>query len=148
MAIDIGKMTIPEILKHVSDLPAPKRSGALTQIANLRKEVKVLMWYTFRRDVTFDLPEGLPPYKEMEVPANMGLNRLPSEIRKLEYLLPSSNLNRIRKERMFIEILEAVSPEEAKLVIQVKDKKLPYKGINRKLVEEALPEVFLGEPNS
>jgi hypothetical protein len=148
MAIDIGKMTLPEILKHVSDLPAPKRSDALTQIANLRKEVKVLMWYTFRKDVTFDLPEGLPPYKEMEVPANMGLNRLPSEIRKLEYLLPSSNLNRIRKERMFIEILEAVSPEEAKLVIQVKDKKLPYKGINRKLVEEALPEVFLGEPNS
>lgn len=148
MAIDIGKMTLPEILKHVSDLPAPKRSDALIQIANLRKEIKVLMWYTFRKDVTFDLPEGLPPYKEMEVPANMGLNRLPSEIRKLEYLLPSSNLNRIRKERMFIEILEAVSPEEAKLVIQVKDKKLPYKGINRKLVEEALPEVFLGEPNS
>ena len=148
MAIDIGKMTLPEILKHVSDLPAPKRSGALTQIANLRKEVKVLMWYAFRKDVTFDLPEGSPPYKEMEVPANMGLNRLPAEIRKLEYLLPASNLNRIKKEKIFIEILEAVSPEEAKLVLQVKDKKLSYKGINRKLVEESLPEVFLGEPNS
>ena len=106
------------------------------------------MWYAFRKDVTFDLPGGSPPYKEMEIPANMGLNRLPAEIRKLEYLLPASNLNRIKKEKIFIEILEAVSPEEAKLVLQVKDKKLSYKGINRKLVEEALPEVFLGEPNS
>lgn len=148
MAIDIGKMTLPEIFKHVSDLPATKRTDALKQIANLRKEVKVLMWYTFRKDVTFDLPEGAPPYNEMEIPSNMGLNRLPAEIRKLEYLLPASNMNRIKKEKIFIEILEAVSPEEAKLVLQVKDKKLSYKGINRKLVEEALPEVFVGEPNS
>ena len=148
MAIDIGKMTLPEIFKHVSDLPAAKRSGALTQIANLRKEVKVLMWYTFRKDVKFDLPEGAPPYKDMEVPQNMGMNRLPAEIRKLEYLLPASTLNKVKKEKIFIEILEAVSPEEAKLVLQVKDKKLSYKGINRKLVEESLPEVFLGEPNS
>jgi hypothetical protein len=148
MAIDISKMTLPEIFKHISDLPATKRSNALNQIANLRKEVKVLMWYIFRKDVTFDLPEGSPPYKEMEIPKNMGLNRLPSEIRKLEYLLPASNLSKIKKEKIFIEILESVSPEEAKLVLQVKEKKLPYKGITRKLAEEALPEIFLGESNS
>ncbi len=145
MAIDISKMTLPEIFKHVSELPAAKRSTALNQIGNLRKEVKVLMWYTFRKDVKFDLPDGAPPYKVMEVPENMGMNRLPSEIRKLEYLLPASQLNKIKKEKIFIEILEAVSPEEAELVLQVKDKKLKYKNINRKLVEEALPEVFVGE---
>lgn len=145
MAIDISKMTLPEIFKHVSDLPATKRTDALKQIGNLRKEVKVLMWYVFRKDAKFDLPEGAPPYNKMEIPQNMGLNRLPSEIRKLEYLLPSSNLNRIKKEKIFIEILEAVTPDEADLVLQIKDKKLKYKGITRKLVEEALPEVFLGE---
>jgi hypothetical protein len=145
MAIDISKMTLPEILKHVSDLPAAKRADALKQIGNLRKEVKVLLWYVFRKDAKFDLPAGEPPYTKMEVPQNMGLNRLPAEIRKLEYLLPTSNLNKIKKEKIFIEILEAVTPDEADLVLQVKDKKLKYKGITRKLVEESLPEIFLGE---
>jgi hypothetical protein len=145
MAIDISKMTLPEIFKHVSELPAAKRSTALNQIGNLRKEIKVLMWYAFRKDVKFDLPDGVPPYKVMTVPENMGMNRLPAEIRKLEYLLPTSQLNRIKKEKIFIEILEAVSPEEAELVLQIKDKKIKYKNINRKLIEEALPEVFVGE---
>jgi hypothetical protein len=145
MAIDISKMTLPEIFQHVSELPTAKRTDALKQIGNLRKEVKVLMWYVFRKDAKFDLPAGSPPFNKMEVPENMGMNRLPAEIRKLEYLLPSSNLNKIKKEKIFIEILEAVTPEEAELVLQVKDKKLKYKGITRKLVEEALPEVFLGE---
>lgn len=145
MAIDISKMTLPEIFKHVSDLQAPKRSGALTQIANLRKEVKVLLWYVYRNDVKFELPEGAPPYKPMETPENWGHNRLPREMRKFEYLLPTANVNQIKREKIFIEILESVSPEEAKLILQIKDKKLQYKGFSRKLVEEALPEIFLGE---
>jgi len=145
MAIDISKMTLPEIFKHISDLSADKRVNALKQIGNLRKEVKVLMWYTFRKDIKFDLPDGAPPYKAMEVPSNMGMNRLPAEIRKLEYLLPTSNLNKVKKEKMFIEILEAISPEEAELVLQIKEKKFKYKNITRKLVEDALPEVFVGE---
>jgi hypothetical protein len=54
-------------------------------------------------------------------------------------------LNPIKRESIFIEVLETVSPEEAKLVLMMKDKKLTYKGINRKLIEEALPEILQGE---
>jgi hypothetical protein len=145
MAINVDKMTLPEILKHVSDLSAGKRVDALKQIGNLRKDVKVLLWYVYRNDVKFELPEGAPPYKPMETPDNWGHNRLPKEMRKFEYLLASYNVNAIKREKIFIEILESVSPEEAKLILQIKDKKLSYKGFSRKLVEEALPEVFLGE---
>jgi hypothetical protein len=81
----------------------------------------------------------------METPDNWGHNRLPKEMRKFEYYLASYNVNAIKREKIFIEILESVSPEEAKLILQIKDKKLSYKGFSRKLVEEALPEVFLGE---
>ena len=145
MAINVDKMTLPEILKHVSDLSAGKRVDALKQIGNLRKDVKVLLWYVYRNDVKFDLPEGSPPYKPMETPDNWGHNRLPKEMRKFEYFLATYNVNTIKREKIFIEILESVSPEEAKLILQIKDKKLSYKGFSRKLVEEALPEVFLGE---
>ena len=75
----------------------------------------------------------------MESPENMGHNRLPREMRKFQYFFKESNLNTIKREKLFIELLETVSPEEAKLVLMVKNKKLTYKGITRKLVEEALP---------
>jgi hypothetical protein len=145
MSIDISKMTMPEVLKHISELSADKRVNAVKQISNLRKEFKVMFWYVYRSDVKFDLPEGTPPYKPMETPENMGHNRLPKELRKFEYLVSSTPMNSIKREKIFIEILESVSPEEAKLSIQIKDKKLSYKGINRKLIEDALPEVFVGE---
>ena len=145
MPIDITKFTVPELFKHIEELPAKDRVGALREIANLRPELKMILGYTYHKNVAFALPEGDPPYKVMETPENMGHNRLPKEIRKFEYLLPTNNINQIKRESIFIELLEAVSPEEAKLVLMVKNKKLTYKGFNRKLVEEALPELFEGE---
>ena len=143
--MDISKMTLPELLIHVSGLPTEKRTNALRQIANLTPDLKTLLKYTYHKDVKFDLPEGDPPYKEMETLENMGHNRLPREMRKFQYFFKESNLNTIKREKLFIELLETVSPEEAKLVLMVKNKKLTYKGITRKLVEEALPELFVGE---
>jgi hypothetical protein len=145
MAIDISKMTIPELLTHISELPAAKKATALKQIADLTPELKTVLKYTFHKNILFELPKGVPPYKAMETPENWGHNRLPKELRKFQYFLKGSNLNPIKRESIFIEVLETVSPEEAKLVLMMKDKKLTYKGINRKLIEEALPEILQGE---
>jgi len=117
----------------------------LKQIANLTPELKTVLKYTFHKNIQFELPKGAPPYKEMETPANWGHNRLPRELRKFQYFITGNNLNPIKREAMFIEVLESVSPEEAKLVLMMKDKKLTYKGITRKLIEEALPEILQGE---
>lgn len=145
MAIDLSKMTLPEIFQHISDLPASKRADALRKIGSLMKDIKIILHYTYHKNVVMALPEGDPPYRPMEIPKNMGLNRLPAEIRKFQYLLPQTNLNQFKREKIFIELLEALSPEEAKLVLMVKNKKLEYKGITRKLVEEVFPEILAGE---
>lgn len=145
MAMNIDKMTLPELLKHIGDLPAAKKAGALKQIANLTPELKTVLKYTFHKNILFELPKGEPPYKEMETPENWGHNRLPRELRKFQYFITGTTLNPIKREAMFIEVLESVSPEEAKLVLMMKEKKLTYKGINRKLIEEALPEILQGE---
>ena len=145
MAIDISKMTLPELLKHVAELPAAKRANSLKQIANLTPELKTVLRYTFHKNVIFELPSGVPPYRPMETPENWGHNRLPKELRKFQYFITGTTLNTIKREAMFIEVLESVSPEEAKLVLMMKDKKLTYKGITRKLIEEALPEILQGE---
>ena len=145
MAIDISKMTLPELLQHVAELPAAKKASSLKQIANLTPELKTVLRYTFHKNILFELPKGVPPYKPMETPENWGHNRLPKELRKFQYFITGTTLNPIKREAMFIEVLESVSPEEAKLVLMMKEKKLNYKGITRKLVEDTLPEILQGE---
>lgn len=147
MPIDITRFTIPEMLKHISDLPASKRVGALKEIAGLKPELKTALQLCYHKNVVFDLPEGAPPYKPLEVPQNWGYNRLTKELQKVHYFLKGAknNLTTVRKERLFIDILESISPDEAKVFIMIKDKKITYKGFNRKLVEDALPEIFVGE---
>lgn len=147
MPVDITRFTIPELLKHISDLPASKRIGALKEIANLKPDLKTVLQLCYHKNVVFDLPEGSPPYKSLEVPENWGYNRLPKELKKVHYFLKGAknNLNQMRKEKIFIDILESLSPDEAKVFIMIKDKKITYKGFNRKLVQDALPELFAGE---
>ena len=147
MPTDVSKMTFPELLKHIEELPASKKVDAIRQLTKIVPGFRDVFELVFRTDLEIDLPEGDPPYKPLDMPENWGYNRLPKEIKKFKYFVKSipNNLSKAKKESMFIQMLESVSPEEAKLVLMIKDKKLKYKGITRKVVEEAIPTLFQGE---
>jgi len=148
MPTDISRATIPELLKIVNEVPAKDRVAHLREIANLKPELKTVLTFVYNRDIQFDLPEGTPPYKQLDIPDNWGYNRLLKDLKKFGYFVKGAknNLTKVRKEKIFIEMLESISADEAKLAIMIKDKKLTgYKGITRRVVEEALPELFVGE---
>ena len=44
-----------------------------------------------------------------------------------------------KRERLFIGILESIHPQDAELVLKMVEKKMPAKGLTRKIVEEAFP---------
>ena len=94
--------------------------------------------------VIFELPEGAPPYNSAEdmIDNTGGLYK---EIRKMYIFTKnrrSAAIQPFKREKVFIEMLESIHPEDTKLMLSVKDKKLPYKGITTKLVQEAFPERF------
>lgn len=98
----------------------------------------------FDSRVVFELPEGDPPYN---VPEDMVDNTggLYKEVRKMYIFTKnkrSAEIHQIKRERIFIEMLESIHPDDAKLLLAVKNKKVPYKGITKKLVEEAFPGKF------
>jgi hypothetical protein len=135
------KRSLSEILKKASlQKKVADRAGILAHndTAALRKVLK----YTFNEKITFDqLPEGIPPYKPNDLVDQE--NVLFAETRRL-YLFTDGgnpNLKQARKEQLFIEILENVDKEDAKLLVGMKDKKLPeeYKGITKAVVEKAFP---------
>jgi hypothetical protein len=51
----------------------------------------------------------------------------------------------VRREYLFIQLLESLAPTEAALLEAVKDKKIPYKGMTQNFVEEVFPGLTNGE---
>ncbi len=145
--IDLSKMTLPEIMSHVSEISNDDRPNAMVQIANFRPDFKAVLQLVFVKEIQFDLPGGTPPYKRLDMPDNWGYNRLPRELKKMHYFIKGSenNLTKFKKESMFVEMLESLSPAEASLLLQIKDKKLDYKGISKRYVKKAFPEFFPGD---
>ena len=93
------------------------------------------------------LPEGPVPYKENEVPVGTDHTSLRREHKHLYNFVKGGNdsLNGLRRETMFVQILEGLHPEEAKILCLVKDKALQTKyKITYDVVKEAFPDITWG----
>lgn len=100
--------------------------------------LRLIFEHGFLPEKKFALPEGDPPYKKDSAPLGMTPANLYQEVRKL-YVFCRTDLNALRKESLFVQLLENLHPSEAELVLAIKDQKLTkkYPKITHKLVAEA-----------
>ena len=100
--------------------------------------LKILFEYAFIPENKMDLPAGDPPFKPDAAPIGMSPANLRMEMKKL-YVFKRQDLKPLRREQLFINLLESIHPDEAKLLLAVKEQKLNklYKKVTRKVVEEA-----------
>ena len=92
------------------------------------------------------LPDGTPPFKPNEAPEGTEHTMLEKEGRILHHFFKGgSTIPGMRRERMFIQLLEGLHPDESNIVILAKDKKLSkrYK-ITKACVQEAFPQSTWG----
>ena len=112
---------------------------------NKRDDVKALLIWNFDKEIRSAIPEGEVPYKKNEAPINSGGHtRLVHEWRTLYNYIKGGNdsLSQMKRENMFIQLLESLHESEAELLMLVKDKKLQSKyRITRNLVEEVYSEI-------
>ena len=104
---------------------------------------RALLQLNYHPDVKWHLPSGAPPYTPGQV-ADSTPNSLHFEVKKLDYYIDPSphDLPQLRRESMFVELLERVDPNDAKLILAVKDRKLSYKGLSYKLVRDTWPDLL------
>lgn len=131
---------VSTVLKEVSEKKTTKEKVDHLLYHRGNKVMISLLKYVFDPRVEFDLPEGAPPYTEDKV-LESNESGLYGRFRSFYIFLKdgSPGLTQPKREMLFIELLESIHPDEAKLIIAVKDKKLPYKGITAKTVEKAFP---------
>jgi hypothetical protein len=51
-------------------------------------------------------------------------------------------MNPVKRENMFLELLESIHPDDAQVFIDAKDKSLKYKGLTKKLVIDSFPNLI------
>tara|TARA_B100000401_G_scaffold378796_1_gene279885 strand:+ start:198 stop:647 length:450 start_codon:yes stop_codon:yes gene_type:complete len=110
-----------------------------------RDDVKALLIWNFDKQIRSAIPEGEVPYKKNEAPINSGGHtRLVHEWRTLYNYVKGGNdkISQMKRETMFIQLLEGLHESEAELLMLVKDKNLQSKyRITRALVEEVFDEI-------
>jgi len=102
--------------------------------------LRQLLKAAFDPKIVFDVPEGTPPYMANEAPAGTDHTSLLDEVRKLYlFIKGGSTIPKIKKETLFIQMLEALHKDDAETLINIKDKKLNlvYKGLTENVVKEA-----------
>lgn len=105
--------------------------------------LRIILQGAFDPSVEWLLPEGEPPYKPNDLVDQEHV--LIKDIEKLRYFIKGfyDNLNQTKREQMFVELLERVAPDDAKLLVAIKDKKMPFPGITIQHVKEGLPGLIL-----
>jgi hypothetical protein len=104
------------------------------------QSLRQLLKAAFDPKIVFDVPEGIPPYMANEAPAGTDHTSLLDEVRKLYlFIKGGSTIPKIKKETLFIQMLEALHKDDAEVLINIKDKKLNlvYKGLTENAVKEA-----------
>ena len=132
------KLGISEILKLVSEQKTTQEKVNVLQKWNT-PVLQMILKYALDPSIKWALPKGDPPYKPSEFDDTQSM--LYQEARRLYLFLEGGNpnLTNLKKEQLFIGLLESLDKDDAKLLLAVKEKKIPYKGINSKLVNTAFP---------
>lgn len=110
--------------------------------------IKSLLIWNFDSSVQSAIPEGDVPIQPRENAEEVKpSSNIRKEWNKFYNFVKGGNdaMNRLRKETLFINILESLHPGEAEVLCLVKDKKLQTKyNITKELVSEAYPDIQWG----
>jgi hypothetical protein len=122
-----------------------KKAQVLKEYEN--DAIKALMIWNFDDTVVSVVPNGQVPYKKNEAPLGTDHTSLRKEWKNLYHFVKGGNdtLSNIRRETMFIQMLEGLHPNEAEIICLVKDKALQTKyKISQAVVEKAYPDIKWG----
>tara|TARA_R100001463_G_scaffold56891_1_gene109062 strand:- start:282 stop:767 length:486 start_codon:yes stop_codon:yes gene_type:complete len=157
-------MTMTETHPELGDqrLPSnPLLSEVLAKVSKQRTKAKkiqvlkeneslhlksVLIW-NFDDSVVSILPEGPVPFDKNEAPAGTEHTYLAHEHKVLYNFIKGGNdfLKPVKREQLFLQLLEGLHSDEAEVICLMKDKKLTDKyKITKAVVTEAFPDIEWG----
>ena len=145
--LPVEKMLVSEIFQKVSNAKTKKEKIALLKKYST-PAVRALLIWNYDESVISMVPSGEVPYRKNDSPPGTDHTMLFHEYKKLYHYVKGGNdgLNGLRRESMFVQMLEGLHPREADLVCLVKDKELTKKyKVTLEMVKEAYPDIVWGD---
>jgi hypothetical protein len=156
--LPVSKTLLSEVMQRVSNAKTKAKKVEILQEYKSQALTKILLC-NFSKCIEFCFPDGETPFRPLDRPKGVDHQTLFTEHRMLEKFIKKtingvtwygcSNQTRpmmqqLKKENLWIQILESLHEEEAYLLDLVKDKKLTsrYK-ITKQNVIDAFPELLL-----
>ncbi len=140
------RLLISEVLQKVSNAKTKQEKVKLLREYNTQALRYLLIW-NYDDSLVCLLPPGEPPYKKNDVPPETEHTRLEHEARLFYVFFKggNDNLTQVRREEIFLRMLEGLHIDEAELLVLVKDGRLQDKyKITKNVVKEAFPEIVWG----
>lgn len=141
-----SRLLISEVLRKVSNAKTKQEKINLLRKYN-SNALRQLLIINFDDSVISIVPEGEVPYTPNDAPAGTDHTRLEHEYRGLyRFFKGGAKLPSLKRESMFVQLLEGLHESEAELVILVKDGQLnqKYKRITKAVISEAYPQIEWG----
>ena len=141
----MAKPLISEVLNECSKLKTKKERVAFLK-KNDHPALRDVLRVAFDEDIVSMLPEGTPPYTRDDAPKGHEYQTLYRAHRRFKYFFKgpiAKELKAVRRESMFISLLESLHAEDAEMLCLAKDKKLKITGITKKLVSDAFPNLIV-----
>ena len=140
------RLLLSEILRKVSNAKTKKEKVELLRKHN-STALRQMLIINFDDSIISMMPEGDVPYTPNDAPIGTDHSRLEQEYRGLyRFFKGGAKLPSIKRESMFVQLLEGLSAEEAELLVLAKDGKMNenYKRITKAVVSEAFPQIEWG----
>lgn len=132
-----------DMLNEISQLPTVKERVEALQTDQYSNVFRMVFEYMLSPNIKWLLPEGDPPYKPSGFVDIEG--RLLPELRKMYLFIEGGNpnLTQLRREVLFVQMLESIDPKDALLLLAMKSRKIPFKGLTKKIVQQAFPDLVI-----
>lgn len=140
------KLLLTEILQKVNNAKTKAEKKNILQQYNSQALRSLLIW-NFDESVKSAVPEGDVPYRPNDTPKGLQHDYLEQNQRKFAYFVKGGiTVSNMKREEIFIGLLETLHADEAELLCLVKDKALQkkYTRISATLIKEAFPSIQWG----
>ena len=156
--LPVSQTLISEVFQRVSNAKTKTEKVSILQQYKSPALTKLLLC-NFAKNIDFVFPEGRTPFTPKTTPKGIDHTRLFTEHRYIDKFIKKSvngvtywgcsntirpRIQQLKKEQMWVQLLEGLHADEAKVMDLVKDKKVTdrYK-ITKQNVIDAFPELKL-----
>jgi|TARA_R100001460_G_scaffold54930_2_gene94208 hypothetical protein len=128
-----------------------KKAGTFKDVAarakylkdNDTKALKAVVYFTYAKEVKWLIPDSDPPYRPT-TPEQDLQNVLKSTYNRLRIYVEGGgypDMSKTKREMNFIEWLESMDPDDAKLILAIRKGEIPYPGMSRHVAKKAFPDI-------